>query len=69
MSLDVTKVAADGLSIVVILGTLAQALPAIAAAASLIWTVIRIYETKTVQRAIARWRRLPAPQEPSDGQS
>jgi len=65
MSLDATKVTVDGLSIVVVLGTLAQALPAIAAAASLIWTLIRIYETKTVQRAIARWRRLPLPGEGS----
>jgi hypothetical protein len=66
MSLDATKVTVDGLSIVVILGTLAQALPAIAAAASLIWTVIRIYETKTIQRAIARWRGRPV-QDPTDG--
>lgn len=67
MTLDATKVTVDGLSIVVILGALAQALPAIAAGASLIWTLIRIYETKTVQRAVARWRKQPAPGEgPSD---
>lgn len=66
MSLDATKVTVDGLSIVVVLGTLAQALPAIAAAASLIWTIIRIYETKTMQRMIARWRKLPAADESSN---
>ena len=66
MTLDATKVTVDGLSIVVILGSLFQALPAIAAGLSIIWTVIRIYETKTVQRAIARWRGRPT-QDQIDG--
>ena len=39
----------DWTSIGVVLGTLMNFLPAVAALASLIWTCIRIYETKTVQ--------------------
>jgi hypothetical protein len=44
-----TKHAADALSIMTVVATLAEWLPAIAALASLIWSVIRIWETKTVQ--------------------
>lgn len=47
---DQAKNVFDGASIVGVLGSLAGYLPNIAAAASLIWTLIRIYETKTVQR-------------------
>ncbi len=46
---DTAKHVADALSIVTVLGTLMQWLPEAAAAASLIWSVIRIYETQTVQ--------------------
>ena len=50
------KNAGDAASIVTVLGTLAGLLPAIAALFTIIWTAIRIYETKTVQDLIARWR-------------
>jgi len=40
----------DTLSIGGVMATLAGWLPAIAALASLVWTIIRIMETKTVQR-------------------
>ena len=39
----------DGVSVVTVIGTLANVLPAIAALFTIIWTAIRIYETKTVQ--------------------
>jgi hypothetical protein len=39
----------DWTSIGIMLGSLIQILPSIAAALSIVWTVIRIYETKTVQ--------------------
>lgn len=39
----------DGLSLVTVLGTLVDVLPAIAAVFTIVWTAIRIYETKTVQ--------------------
>lgn len=44
-----TKHMIDWASIGVAVGSLIQMLPAIAALASLVWTSIRIYETKTVQ--------------------
>jgi hypothetical protein len=43
------KHAADALSIMTVVATLAEWLPAVAALASLIWSMIRIWETKTVQ--------------------
>ena len=51
---DHAKAAGDGISLVASLGALAGWLPAIAALASLVWTCIRIYETKTVQGWIKR---------------
>lgn len=44
-----TKHVIDWTSIGIALGTLMQILPSIAAALSIVWSVIRIYETKTVQ--------------------
>jgi len=40
-----------------VLGTLVDILPAIAAAFTIIWTAIRIYETETVQGWINRAKR------------
>lgn len=39
----------DALSLVTVLGTLIDMLPSIAAVFTIVWTAIRIYETKTVQ--------------------
>jgi hypothetical protein len=44
-----TKHLIDGASIATVMGTLMSWLPAVAAIFSIIWTLIRIYETKTVQ--------------------
>ena len=46
---DATKQIIDFASIATVLGTLADMLPAIAAIFTIVWTAIRIYETKTVQ--------------------
>jgi hypothetical protein len=54
---ETIKQAADAVSIVTVVGTLMNALPAIAALASLIWSVIRIWETKTVQDWIKNAKR------------
>jgi hypothetical protein len=40
----------DALSILTVLGTLVEILPAIAALLSIVWSLLRIYESKTVQR-------------------
>ena len=52
-----TKHVLDGLSLVTVLGALMDMLPAIAALFTVIWTGIRIYETKTVQGWINRAKR------------
>ena len=44
----------DALSIMTVLGTLVNILPAIAALLSIVWSVIRIYESKTVQGWIGK---------------
>jgi hypothetical protein len=49
-----TKHIIDALSIVTVLGTLAEMLPSIAAAFTIIWTGIRIWETDTVKRWTGR---------------
>lgn len=46
---EAVKTTADALSVVTVIGTLAQVLPAIAALFTIIWTGFRIYETDTVQ--------------------
>jgi hypothetical protein len=47
----------DGASLAAVVSTLAGWLPAIAAAFSIVWTAIRIYETKTVQRWLDKEKR------------
>lgn len=49
-----TKHVIDWTSIGIALGTLIQILPSIAAALSILWTLIRIYETKTVQKWLGK---------------
>ena len=48
------KAVVDVISIVTVIGTLAQILPAIAAIFTIVWTGIRIWETKTVQSFFRR---------------
>ena len=47
-----TKHLIDWASIVTVLGTLMQVLPSLAALFSLVWSLIRIYETETIQKWI-----------------
>lgn len=51
---DEGKVAGDVISLTVLGGTLVDILPAAAATLTIIWTTIRIYETKTVQRILKK---------------
>ena len=53
---ETVKTVGDVLSITTVIGTLAQVLPSIAAGFTIVWTVIRIYETKTVQKFLKRPR-------------
>lgn len=46
---ETVKTAIDAASVVTVVGTLMEVLPAIAAIFTIVWTAIRIWETKTVQ--------------------
>jgi hypothetical protein len=50
------KTSCDVLSAGIVIGTLAQLLPHIAAILTIVWTLIRIYETDLVQRFVQRGR-------------
>jgi hypothetical protein len=49
-----TKQVLDSVSIVTVVGTLADILPAVAALFTIVWTAVRIYETKTVQNLLGK---------------
>lgn len=51
------KAVGDTVSVVTVVATLAEILPAIAALFTIIWTGIRIYETETVQGFISKFKR------------
>jgi hypothetical protein len=55
-----TKNLIDALSVITVIGTLAQALPSIAALFTIIWTALRIWETETVRKLTGRGK----PKEP-----
>jgi len=49
MATETAKHVADGVSVITVIGTLAEILPAIAALFTIIWTGFRIYELRTIQ--------------------
>ena len=53
---EATKHAVDALSVITVVGTLMETLPAIAALFTIIWTAIRIWETKTVQTFMKKFK-------------
>lgn len=54
---ETAKNVADAVSIVTVVGTLMEVLPAVAALFTIIWTGIRIYETDTVQGLLGRGKK------------
>lgn len=56
MTVESIKHVADGISISATVAALAGWLPAGAAFCTIVWTLIRIYETRTVQGWIKRWK-------------
>ena len=48
------KYVIDALSFATVLGTLINMLPSVAALFTILWTAIRIYETKTVQKLLRK---------------
>lgn len=51
---ETAKQVVDAMSLVTVVGTLVEILPAIAALFTIIWTSIRIYETATVQKLLGK---------------
>jgi hypothetical protein len=51
---ETAKYAIDALSVLTVLGTIVDMLPAVAAVFTIIWTAIRIYETETIQRLFGK---------------
>ena len=51
---ETTKQAIDAVSVFTVVGTLSDILPPMAALVTIIWTGIRIYETKTIQKMLGK---------------
>jgi len=51
---ETTKQAIDAVSVFTVVGTLSDLLPPLAALVTIVWTGIRIYETKTIQRFLGK---------------
>ena len=51
---ETAKTVGDAVSLVTVVGTLADVLPAVAALFTIIWTGLRIYETETVQKLLGK---------------
>tara|TARA_R100000988_G_C3924772_1_gene128508 strand:+ start:341 stop:523 length:183 start_codon:yes stop_codon:yes gene_type:complete len=56
MQSETVKQTVDALSMVTVVGTLVDVLPALAALFTIVWTLIRIYETKTIQKFIRSFK-------------
>lgn len=55
---ETVKGGIDVLSVTVVVGTFVDYLPQIAAAASLLWSILRIFETNVVQSLIGKIKSL-----------
>jgi hypothetical protein len=51
---ETAKAVTDAVSVVTVVGTLMEILPAVAAVFTIVWTGIRIYETETIQRLLGK---------------
>jgi len=51
---ETTKQVVDAVSVFTVIGSLSELLPPIAALLTIIWTVIRIYETDSMKRLVGR---------------
>lgn len=54
--MEQSKTVMDGLSISTMVAAIVGWLPAVAAFLTIVWTAIRIWETKTVQKLREKWR-------------
>jgi FtsH-binding integral membrane protein len=51
---ETAKSTVDAISVVTVVGTLTEVLPAVAALFTIIWTALRIWETETVKKLTGR---------------
>ena len=58
MNIEHAKQVVDGLSMATVVGALVDVLPAVAAGFTIVWTCIRIYETKTMQRWLGKDKKV-----------
>lgn len=50
------KQAIDAVSVITVIGTLMEVLPTVAAAFTIVWSGIRIYESDTFQHILKHWK-------------
>jgi FtsH-binding integral membrane protein len=60
------KALGDAASVVTVVGTLSDMLPAVAALFTIIWTGLRIYETDTIQKLLGKKSNEPQDQRSQD---
>jgi hypothetical protein len=53
---ETTRNVVDVISVVTVVGTLVDKLPAVAALFTIVWTGIRIWETETIQKIVRKAR-------------
>ena len=51
---ETAKNTVDAISVVTVVGTITEVLPAIAALFTIIWTALRIWETETIKKLTGR---------------
>jgi len=54
MATEGTKHAIDAVSVITVIGTIGEVLPPLAALFTIVWTGLRIYETRTVQKLLGK---------------
>ena len=54
MATEGPKQIVDAISVITVVGTIGDVLPPLAALFTLVWTAIRIYETKTIQELLGK---------------
>jgi len=54
MATEGTKHAIDAVSVITVIGTIGEVLPPLAALFTIVWTGLRIYETRTIQKMLGK---------------
>lgn len=53
-TVEASKHVIDAVSVLTVIGTLFEQLPHIAALFTLLWSIVRLYETRTVQKMLGK---------------